>query len=64
MSKRDKYVGKKISRKEALKDLGDPKTWKREDEKIRKEMRMKPGNKKWNRDNKKIERELKTKPGK
>lgn len=41
-NKKSPISGKKISRKEAYKDLGDPKTWEKESKKFYKEFRKRP----------------------
>lgn len=42
MRKPQKLGGRKISRRAALKGLGDPKTWAKHKEKVEKEFREKP----------------------
>ncbi len=40
--KKEKYVGRKIIRKQALRGLGDPKKWEAEAKKLDREFRKKP----------------------
>jgi hypothetical protein len=43
---RAKFAGKKITRKQALRGLGDPKTWKAQAEAVNAEFKRKPSEQK------------------